>query len=103
MDYEDLPQEAQDAFDEAADEFAGSADEISKQKYADGVQRAVDNNTYAEGLADTFNMDASDFSNVTGLWEDGVADTDADEWEQALERAGISEKFRDNLVSALTD
>lgn len=103
MEYSDLPSEAQEAFDEAVDAFEGSVGEAEKEKYVNGIQRAVDEGSYAAGLANRFNMDASDFSGVAGDWEDAVADADADDWEAALTQAGIPEKFRDNLVVGLTE
>ena len=102
MTYDELPQEAQDAFDEAMDDFSDSATEAIKEKYTRGVQRALENDDYREGLAERFNMDVSDFSGVNSLWEDGIDDTDADDWEAALEREGVSQKFRDELVVGLT-
>lgn len=103
MEYSDLRPEAQEVFDQAAEDFNGNVDEAAKQKYVDGLARAADNGTYAEGLANKFNMDASDFSGVAGLWDDAVADADAESWEEDLKAAGIQEKFRDNLVIGLTE
>jgi len=103
MEFDDLPSEAQEAFEEAQEAFEGSVDEAAKTQYIDGLQRAVNNDKYAGGLADRFNMDAEDFSGVTGLWEDAVAEADADDWESALTEAGISEKFRNRLVVGLTE
>jgi hypothetical protein len=103
MDYSDLPPEAQEVFDQAESDFEGSVDDAVRQKYVDGLQRAVDNETYVQGLADKFNMSPSDFSGVQGLWQDGVADADADDWEEALTRAGIPQKFKENLVIGLTE
>jgi len=103
MDYEDLPADAQEVFDEAASDFEGSVDEAARQKYVDGLSRAVENDTYAEGLATKFNMDASDFSGISDKWAGTVEDADADFWEEKLTAAGISEKFRDNLVVGLTE
>jgi len=103
MEYEDLSADAQEVFDEAAEDFDGSVDDAVRQKYVDGLQRAVDNNSYAAGLANKFNMSESDFSGVAGKWEVEVVDADADEWEDALTQAGIQEKFKENLVIGLTE
>jgi len=103
MEYEDLPDEAQEVFDQAAEDFDGSVDAAVRQKYVDGLQRAVDNDTYAAGLARKFNMDASNFSGVASKWAGTVEDADADDWEEALTEAGISEKFKENLVIGLTE
>ena len=102
MTYDELSDDAQEAFDEATEDFSDSATEAIKQKYARGVQRALDNDDYREGLAERFNMDVSDFSGVNNLWEEGIEETDADDWEAALEREGVAQKFRDELVVALT-
>ena len=101
--YDDLSDEAKEVFDKAADDFEGSVDEAARTKYVEGLQRAAESGTYAEGLANKFNMDASDFSGVAGKWEGKVVDADPDEWEDALTAAGIREKFRDNLVTGLTE
>lgn len=103
VDYEDLPDDAQDAFDEAMNDFAGSATEATKQKYAAGVQRALENEDYTEGLAERFNLSQDDFSDVASLWEDGIAGTDEDDWANALEREGVAMKFRANLIDQLID
>ena len=103
MEYSDLPSEAQDAFDEAMQSFSGSVGPAEREKYVNGVERAVEAGSYSEGLANRFNLSPSDFDRVTGDWEDAVSDVDADDWEDALTQAGIDEKFRDNLVVGLTD
>lgn len=103
MQYQNLPPEAQEVFDQAESDFEGSVDEAVRQKYVDGLQRAVDNGTYAEGLARKFNMDASAFSGLSEKWAGTVEDADADDWEEALTAAGIPEKFKENLVVGLTE
>lgn len=103
MEYEDLPQEAQAAFDTALEDFEGSVDENVRQKYVNGLERAVTQGSYQDGLARRFNMDVDDFSGLTEKWADSVAEPDPDEWEAALTAAGIPEKFRDNLVVGLTE
>jgi len=103
MEYEDLPTEAQEVFDEAESDFEGSVDEAVRQKYVDGLQRAVDNGTYADGLARKFNMDPSDFSGLSDKWAGTVEDADAGDWEDALTAAGVPEKFKENLVIGLTE
>ena len=103
MDYSDLSDEAQEVFDQAQTDFEGSVDEAVRQKYVDGLNRAAENGTYAEGLARKFNMSASDFSGVADKWSGEVVDADADEWEEALTAAGIGEKFKENLVVGLTE
>lgn len=101
--YEDLPQEAQDAFDEAMEDFDDGVDsEAAREKYADGVALAIEENAYAEGLADRFNLDTSQIA-TAGDWEDAVSDVDPEEWTNALQRAGVSEKFRNNLVTGITE
>ena len=103
MEYSDLPAEAQDVFDQAQSDFEGSVDEATRQKYVDGLQRAIDNDSYAEGLARKFNLNASDFSGISDKWAGTVENADADDWEEALTAAGISEKFKENLVVGLTE
>ncbi|EGQ44240.1 MAG: hypothetical protein J07AB43_02990 [Candidatus Nanosalina sp. J07AB43] len=103
MEYEDLPSDAQEVFDQAESDFEGSVDDAVRQKYVDGLQRAVDNNTFAEGLARKFNMDASDFSGLSDKWESNVQNADADDWEEALTAAGVPQKFKENLVIGLTE
>jgi len=103
MEFSDLPQEAQEVFNQAEQDFSGSVDEAARQKYVDGLQRAVDNNSYAEGLATKFNMNASDFSGISDKWAGTVEDADADFWEEKLTAAGVSEKFKENLVVGLTE
>ena len=103
MEYSDLPSDAQEVFDQAESDFEGSVDDAVRQKYVDGLQRAVDNGTYAAGLARKFNMDESDFSGVSDKWAGTVEDADADDWEEALTQAGVPEKFKENLVIGLTE
>lgn len=103
MEYSDLPAEAQEVFDQAEQDFEGSVDAAVRQKYVDGLQRAIENDSYAEGLARKFNMDASAFSGISDKWAGTVENADADDWEEALTAAGISEKFKENLVVGLTE
>lgn len=105
MEYSDLPAEAQEAFDQAESDFEGSIDEAVRQKYVQGLERSVENQTYRAGLANRFNMDESDFAGVAGKWASTVDldDADVDFWQNQLEGEGIPQKFKENLVIGLTE
>lgn len=103
VEYEDLTDEQQALFDEAMENFdAGVSTEAAQTAYVNGLARAVENNDYAQGLADRFGLEVDQIATADS-WQEAVSDADAEMWAEAAQDAGVSEKFRDNFVVGITE
>ena len=100
MDWEDLPPEAQNAFIEVANEYAKAAvNPNTRQKYVKGLENALENNSYAFGLSEKFNIPATEFSGVEEKW---VKSLNTREYVIGMSNVGFTEELAKRYAEAIT-
>lgn len=101
MEFEDLPPEAQEAFLQVGREYArASLDSQTQKNYADGLEKALENNDYARGLADKFNIPITEFAGVEAKW---VQSLDVEDYVIGLTNVDFDEQLSKRYAEAILD
>lgn len=101
MEFEDLPPEAQEAFLEVGREYArASVDPQTRINYVNGLEKSLENNDYARGLADKFNIPITEFAGVEAKWVESLS---AEDYIIGLTNVGFDEQLSKRYAEAVLD